>query len=198
MGERLRGAPKRRQSHCSPACKSGKKRPASLVRPKLGVSMKAILCSQYCGPDDLVLADVPIPSPDRRGRDRDQDGGAEFLRSLDDPGETRSSRRSVFAGGRGRGRDRKRRRRRHRPQGRRSRGGVLRPQWRARKDRAAGQFDRQDSRQSRFRSRRRDLHHLRHSAACAGRSRQPEAGRDHGGARALPAAPALRPASSAS
>src|ERR1700731_3090177 len=26
-----------------------------------GVSMKAILCSQYCGPDDLVLADVPDP-----------------------------------------------------------------------------------------------------------------------------------------
>ena len=23
--------------------------------------MKAILCSQYCGPDDLVLADVPDP-----------------------------------------------------------------------------------------------------------------------------------------
>src|SRR3981189_2460066 len=37
-----------------------------LVRPNLcvrksGVSMKAILCSQYCGPDDLVLADVPEP-----------------------------------------------------------------------------------------------------------------------------------------
>src|ERR1700680_846883 len=28
---------------------------------KPGVSMKAILCSQYCGPDDLVLADVPDP-----------------------------------------------------------------------------------------------------------------------------------------
>src|ERR1700744_1427036 len=26
-----------------------------------GVPMKAILCSQYCGPDDLVLADVPDP-----------------------------------------------------------------------------------------------------------------------------------------
>src|SRR3979490_3169707 len=37
------------------------KRPVLLVRPKLGVSMKAILCSQYCGPDDLVLADVPDP-----------------------------------------------------------------------------------------------------------------------------------------
>ena len=23
--------------------------------------MKAILCSQYCGPDDLVLADLPDP-----------------------------------------------------------------------------------------------------------------------------------------
>src|SRR3954471_21527925 len=28
---------------------------------KPGVSMKAILCSQYCGPDDLVLADLPDP-----------------------------------------------------------------------------------------------------------------------------------------
>jgi NADPH2:quinone reductase len=28
---------------------------------KTGVSMKAILCSQYCQPDDLVLADVPDP-----------------------------------------------------------------------------------------------------------------------------------------
>src|SRR5206468_7794268 len=26
-----------------------------------GVSMKAILCSQYCGPDDLVLTDIPDP-----------------------------------------------------------------------------------------------------------------------------------------
>src|SRR3978361_2048512 len=25
------------------------------------MSMKAILCSQYCGPDDLVLSDVPEP-----------------------------------------------------------------------------------------------------------------------------------------
>src|SRR5471030_2511193 len=29
--------------------------------PRSGVSMKAILCSQYCGPDDLVLADLPDP-----------------------------------------------------------------------------------------------------------------------------------------
>src|SRR6195256_6027892 len=27
----------------------------------LGVSMKAVLCSQYCGPDDLVLTEVPDP-----------------------------------------------------------------------------------------------------------------------------------------
>src|SRR2546422_8635233 len=26
-----------------------------------GVSMKAILCSQYCGPDDLMLTEVPDP-----------------------------------------------------------------------------------------------------------------------------------------
>src|SRR3981081_3766539 len=37
-----------------------KHQPRLCVR-KSGVSMKAILCSQYCGPDDLVLADVPEP-----------------------------------------------------------------------------------------------------------------------------------------
>ena len=30
--------------------------------------MKAILCSQYCGPDDLVLADVPDPVNHPYGR----------------------------------------------------------------------------------------------------------------------------------
>src|ERR1700730_17949462 len=40
--------------------------PARSVEPQLcvrksGVSMKAILCSQYCGPDDLVLTEVPDP-----------------------------------------------------------------------------------------------------------------------------------------
>src|ERR1700759_4820967 len=34
--------------------------PAPLARNP-GVSMKAILCSQYCQPDDLVLADLPDP-----------------------------------------------------------------------------------------------------------------------------------------
>src|SRR6202012_5989822 len=37
---------------------------ASLPQPSgrpSGVSMKAILCSQYCGPDDLVLTEVPDP-----------------------------------------------------------------------------------------------------------------------------------------
>jgi len=28
--------------------------------------MKAILCSQYCGPDDLVLTDVPDPVAEAR------------------------------------------------------------------------------------------------------------------------------------
>src|SRR3981189_3932767 len=37
-----------------------KHQPRLCVR-KSGVSMKAILCSQYCGPDDLVLADLPDP-----------------------------------------------------------------------------------------------------------------------------------------
>src|SRR6204780_4026090 len=32
-----------------------------LCVPTSGVSMKAILCSQYCGPDDLVLADIADP-----------------------------------------------------------------------------------------------------------------------------------------
>src|SRR5438309_9799995 len=32
-----------------------------LAGPKSGAPMKAILCSQYCQPDDLVLADVPDP-----------------------------------------------------------------------------------------------------------------------------------------
>ena len=36
------------------------KRETCCVRT-FGVSMKAILCSQYCQPDDLVLADVPDP-----------------------------------------------------------------------------------------------------------------------------------------
>jgi len=27
--------------------------------------MKAVLCSQYCGPDDLVLTEVPDPVPKR-------------------------------------------------------------------------------------------------------------------------------------
>src|SRR3954454_8548079 len=35
-------------------------KPSLCVR-KSGVSMKAILCSQYCQPDDLVLADIPDP-----------------------------------------------------------------------------------------------------------------------------------------
>ena len=142
--------------------------------------MKAILCSQYCGPDDLVLADVPDPVAGAgRGRDRDQVRGAEFLRHPDDPGQVPDQAAvSVFAGGRSRGRDREHRRRRHRSEGRRPRGGVLRPQRRAREDRAAGQLDRQDSRQSGFRSRRRNHHHLRHRAACAGRPRQPQARRD--------------------
>src|ERR1700761_4169541 len=34
--------------------------PSPSVR-KSGAPMKAILCSQYCQPDDLVLADVPDP-----------------------------------------------------------------------------------------------------------------------------------------
>src|SRR5246127_143422 len=29
--------------------------------------MKAILCSQYCGPDDLVLTDIPDPFPAPNG-----------------------------------------------------------------------------------------------------------------------------------
>src|ERR1700685_4526049 len=36
------------------------RKPRLCVR-KPGVSMKAILCSQYCGPDDLVLTEIPDP-----------------------------------------------------------------------------------------------------------------------------------------
>src|SRR6516165_5932961 len=32
------------------------------VRTSSGVPMKAVLCSQYCGPDDLVLTEVPDPA----------------------------------------------------------------------------------------------------------------------------------------
>src|SRR5437879_13805892 len=32
-----------------------------LCARKPGVSMKAILCSQYCQPDDLVLTEIPDP-----------------------------------------------------------------------------------------------------------------------------------------
>ena len=50
--------------------------------------MKAILCSQFCQPDDLVLADMPDPvAGPGRGRDYDQGGGAELLRHPDDPGQ---------------------------------------------------------------------------------------------------------------
>src|SRR5258707_8475411 len=34
---------------------------ATLCVRNSGVSMKAILCTQYCGPDDLVLTEVPAP-----------------------------------------------------------------------------------------------------------------------------------------
>ena len=160
------------------------KHPASIVRPKVRCvheshSLLAILRPRRSRAGRCARSRGRA----RRGRDRDQIRGAEFLRPADDPGQVPDQAAvSVFAGGRSRGRDRKRRRRRHRPEGRRPRGGLLRPQRRARKDRAAGEFDRQNSRQSGFRSRRRNHHHLRHRAACAGRSRQPQARRDAGGA----------------
>src|ERR1700743_2280538 len=37
------------------------KHPVICASETWGVSMKAILCSQYCGPDDLVLTEVPEP-----------------------------------------------------------------------------------------------------------------------------------------
>jgi NADPH:quinone reductase len=45
----------------SRAAKSGKKRQNNFNVQGTGAAMKAILCSQYCQPDDLVLTDMPDP-----------------------------------------------------------------------------------------------------------------------------------------
>src|SRR5262249_52082081 len=62
------GGHARRQIHSNPIVPGHQIRhgvlspPCSNVGPKNQVrSMKAILCSQYCQPDDLVLADLPDP-----------------------------------------------------------------------------------------------------------------------------------------
>jgi hypothetical protein len=160
------------------------KHPAFLVRPKIRCvheshSLLAILPTRRSRAGRRARSRRRVGP----GRDRDQIRGAEFLRHPDDPGQVPDQAAvPVLAGCRSRGRDRKRWRRRDRLESRRSRGGVLRPQRCAREDRAAGEYDREDSRQSGFRSRRRNHHHLRHRAARAGRSRQPEARRDAGGA----------------
>ena len=146
--------------------------------------MKAILCSQYCQPDDLVLTDVPDPvAAPGEAVIAIKAAALNFFDILMIQGkyqikppfpfspaaEIAGVIESVGDGVTG-------------SQARRPRGGVLRPQRRAREDRAAGRLDREDSRQSRLRPRRRDHHHLRHRAACAGRPRQPEARRDARGA----------------
>ena len=57
----LIGQPEKSESDCQLDVKSGMQYPASFARSKSGASMKAILCSQYCQPDDLVLAEIPDP-----------------------------------------------------------------------------------------------------------------------------------------
>src|SRR5205823_11324938 len=47
--------------YCRPTSNPARSHKHYLCFRKSGVSMKAILCSQYCQPDDLVLADVPDP-----------------------------------------------------------------------------------------------------------------------------------------
>jgi NADPH:quinone reductase-like Zn-dependent oxidoreductase len=91
--------------------------------------MKAILCSQYCQPDDLVLADVPDPVAEPgQAVIAIKAAALNFFDILMIQGKYQIKPPfPVFAGRRGCRRDRKRRRRRHRPQGRRPRGGVLRP-----------------------------------------------------------------------
>src|ERR1700753_270025 len=49
------------ESDCNPASNPAERHDPSHCVLKSGVSMKAILCSQYCGPDDLVLTEVPDP-----------------------------------------------------------------------------------------------------------------------------------------
>ena len=168
--------------HCSPALNPARSTPALFPKAR-------------CVHESHSLLAILRPRRSRAGRcagsggrarpgcDRDQIRGAEFLRPLDDPGQVPDQAAvSVLTGGGSRGHDRERRRRRHRPEGGRPRGGLLRPQRRARENRAARERDRENSGQSGFRSRRRHHHHLRHRAACAGRSRQLETRRDHGGA----------------
>ena len=152
---------------------------------KSGVSMKAILCSQYCQPDDLVLADVPDPvaAPGEaviaikaaalnffdilmiQGKYQIKppfpfSPAAEVAGVIESVGagvtDLKVGDRVVASCGHNGAREK-----------------IALP----------ASSHRQDSRQSRFRSRRRHHHHLRHRAACAGRSRQPEARRDARGAR---------------
>ena len=162
--------------------------------------MKAILCSQYCQPDDLVLADVPDPvaGPGEaviaiksaalnffdilmiQGKYQIKppfpfSPAAEVAGVIESVGagvtDLKVGDRVVASCGHNGAREK-----------------IALPANSIVKipdnldfDRAAGHH-----------------HHLRHRAARAGRSRQPEARRDAGGARALPAAPGLRPANSAS
>ena len=162
--------------------------------------MKAILCSQYCQPDDLVLADVPDPvaGPGEaviaiksaalnffdilmiQGKYQIKppfpfSPAAEVAGVIESVGagvtDLKVGDRVVASCGHNGAREK-----------------IALP----------AAFDREDSRQSGLRSRRRHHHHLRHRAACAGRSRQPRSPARPWRCWALPAAPALPPASSAS
>ena len=172
------------KSDCSPASN-----PARSIQPHLcvrnsGVSMKAILCSQYCGPDDLVLADVPDPVAEPgqaviaiksaalnffdllmiQGKYQIKppfpfSPAAEVAGVIESVGagvtDLKVGDRVVASCGHNGAREK-----------------IALP----------AELHRQNSRQSGFRPRRRNHHHLRHRAACAGRPRQPQARRDHGGA----------------
>jgi len=90
--------------------------------------MKAILCSQYCQPDDLVLADVPDPVAEAgQAVIAIKSAALNFFDILMIQGKYQISRRFHSRRPPKSPRDRERRRRRYRPQGRRSRGGLLRP-----------------------------------------------------------------------
>ncbi len=146
--------------------------------------MKAILCSQYCQPDDLVLADIPDPVAEPgQAVIAIKSAALNFFDILMIQGkyqikppfpfspaaEVAGVIESVGAGVTGlKVGDRV----------------VASCGHNGAREKIAlpANINREDSRQSGFRSRRRHHHHLRHRAARAGRSRQPEARRDACGA----------------
>ena len=94
--------------------------------------MKAILCSQYCGPDDLVLTEVPDPvAGPGEAVIAIKAAALNFFDLLMIQGKYQIKPIPVFTGGGSRGRHRECRLWRDRSQGRRPRHGLVRPQRRA-------------------------------------------------------------------